>query len=95
MKCLITDLPNRPKNVLQYAGRAAMEMGHSYIASEHIFLGLTMEKNSIAYEILNSKGITSENAFTLIAQMVGTAGPASTEPSGFTSPYEKDLRTCV
>jgi len=57
---IIGDIPftNRAKKVLEYSVEEARSMGHSYIGTEHLLLGLVREKDGVAAKVLNSLGIT-------------------------------------
>src|SRR4030043_922584 len=48
----------RAKKVLELSLREALQMGHNYIGTEHILLGLLREGEGVAARGLNSMGIT-------------------------------------
>lgn len=48
----------RAKKVLELSLREALQMGHNYIGTEHILLGLLKEGEGVAARVLNSIGIT-------------------------------------
>src|SRR5512132_4187051 len=56
------DLPytSRAKKVLELAMSEAREMGHSYVGTEHLLLGLLREEQGIGAQVLVSLGITRE-----------------------------------
>ncbi len=51
---------NKAQNALNSALEYAREMGHSYIGSEHLLLGLLSETDSIASKVLTGRGVTLE-----------------------------------
>ncbi len=51
----------RAKKVLELSLREALQMGHNYIGTEHILLGLLREGEGVAARVLNSLGINIEN----------------------------------
>jgi len=57
---IIGDIPftSRAKKVLEYSVEEARSMGHSYIGTEHLLLGLVREKDGVGARVLNSLGIT-------------------------------------
>ena len=61
----------KAQNALGNAAREAGNMGHSYIGSEHILLGIAMEKDSIAARILFSRGIGVTLLKSAIIQLMG------------------------
>ncbi len=60
------------KNVVKYATEEAESLGHSYIGSEHLLLGLLREsKGSRAAQVLNRHGLTYEQVRNEIIELVG------------------------
>ena len=57
---IIGDIPftSRAKKVLEYSVEEARSMGHSYIGTEHLLLGLVREKDGVGARVLNGLGIT-------------------------------------
>ena len=53
---------NKAQNALNSALEYAREMGHSYIGSEHLLLGLLSETDSIASKVLTGRGVTLEES---------------------------------
>ena len=39
---------------------SAEELGHDYVGSEHIMLGLLKEGTGVAFTVLNKLGVTAE-----------------------------------
>ncbi len=62
----------------------AEDLGHTYIGSEHILLGLLDVTDSIATKLLNSKGVTYQKVYDIITQTVGTGVPTELNPNDFT-----------
>jgi len=50
------------KNVLEFAMSEAHELNHSYVGTEHLLLGLLRESKGIAAQVLNSLGVTIDEA---------------------------------
>ncbi|MEA2015939.1 MAG: ATP-dependent Clp protease ATP-binding subunit [Actinomycetota bacterium] len=48
----------RAKKVLELSLREALQMGHNYIGTEHVLLGLLREGEGVAARVLNSLGMT-------------------------------------
>ena len=63
------------KEVLQLAFREAIELGHSYIGTEHILLGLIREQNGTAAKVLASFGVTLNRARQQVISEVGVPPP--------------------
>src|SRR3989304_5014987 len=72
------DTPFTPKakKVLEYAVEEARLMGHNYIGTEHLLLGIVREKDGLAAKILASFGIklqqTREQTINLLREPVAT-----------------------
>lgn len=53
-------LPQTPraKVVIEHAIKEARSFGHNYIGTEHILLGLMLERDSIAFKVLHGLGLS-------------------------------------
>ncbi len=72
---------SRAKKVLEYAMAEAREMSHSYVGTEHLLLGLLREEKGIAAQVLNSLGVSLEEARAETLKILGSdVGPG--EPAG-------------
>lgn len=60
---------------LGQAMESAASLGHTYIGSEHILLGILKQTDSIGARILLSKGITYEKAEKKIISLIGSGLP--------------------
>ena len=63
---------NNAKRVLSYAQQAAQRMGHSYVGTEHILLGLVLNKEGMAGQVLAQLGLTPENVIRAISKLADT-----------------------
>ena len=50
----------RAEEALRLAQEAAEEMGHGYVGTEHLLLGLLREEEGIAHRTLSEYGLTDE-----------------------------------
>ena len=66
---------NSCNKAIEIASEIAMELGHSYIGTEHILYGLIEEENGIASKVLNNQGITAERVLETIEAFVGKEEP--------------------
>src|SRR5688572_10165719 len=84
------DLPytSRAKKVLELAMSEARELGHSYVGTEHLLLGLLREEKGIAAQVLTDAGVNLEAARTETLRILGTdvqqqaGGTTQQQPSG-------------
>jgi ATP-dependent Clp protease ATP-binding subunit ClpC len=73
----------RAKKVLELSLREALQLGHSYIGTEHMLLGLVREGDGVAAQVLNDLGADMARVRTQVIQMMsGQAGKESGVPSG-------------
>jgi ATP-dependent Clp protease ATP-binding subunit ClpC len=75
-------LTPRAKLVLELSVEEARRMGHSYIGTEHILLGLTREGEGVAAQVLSSLGVDAEKVQSVILQILGGAYPAGQSGAG-------------
>ena len=80
---MIYKFTNSAKNVIELANELALQLGHSYIGTEHILYGLVKEENGVASKVLGDNGLTSENIIDEIVELIGRQEPIS-ETLGFT-----------
>jgi ATP-dependent Clp protease ATP-binding subunit ClpC len=75
----------RAKKVLELSLREALQLGHSYIGTEHMLLGLVREGDGVAAQVLSDLGADMARVRTQVIQMMsGQAGKESggSSPSG-------------
>src|SRR4030067_1200354 len=60
----------RAKKVLELSLREALQMGHNYIGTEHILLGLLKEGEGVAARVLNSMGVTLDNVKEKVKELL-------------------------
>jgi ATP-dependent Clp protease ATP-binding subunit ClpC len=68
----------RVQNILKSAKEEALRLGHSYVGSEHLLLGILQEGGGPAYEILSSLTSDVEELRTEIEDMVRSSGGTMT-----------------
>ena len=69
---------------LRLAQENAARLGHSYVGSEHLLLGLASQEYSAAARSLQSSGVDSRSLRSAISQLVGTGVPARSLHQGLT-----------
>lgn len=70
--------------VIRKAQEAAIELGHNYVGTEHILLGLTEVSDGVAAKAIESQGITSEDVMNKIETLIGTSDGVVGVPQDFT-----------
>jgi len=70
----------RAKKVLELSLREAMSLGHNYIGTEHILLGLIREGGGVAAQVLVKEGGSLDRVRQQVIQLLaGSAGAAQPE----------------
>jgi ATP-dependent Clp protease ATP-binding subunit ClpC len=75
----------RAKKVLELSLREALQLGHNYIGTEHILLGLIREGEGVAAQVLQKLGAELHKVRQTVIQLLSGAQsdePASAESSG-------------
>ncbi|MBO5495314.1 MAG: ATP-dependent Clp protease ATP-binding subunit [Eubacterium sp.] len=63
--------------------KAAENLGHNYIGSEHILLGLLTNTDTLASQMLTDRGVTYNSAEQFIRENVGAGTPTKLSPDNF------------
>ncbi|MDO5791347.1 MAG: ATP-dependent Clp protease ATP-binding subunit [Coriobacteriia bacterium] len=61
----------RVKRVLENSLREAMQMGQSYISTEHLLLGIVRENEGTALDVLSRLGVKGDDVRTALNDLVG------------------------
>ena len=85
----------KANNALNLAVTSAQELGHDYIGSEHLMLGLLKEGSGVAYNVLNKLGVTAESYEKLIRERIGAGTPTSLSPDAFTPRTKQILQVAA
>jgi ATP-dependent Clp protease ATP-binding subunit ClpC len=84
---VVGEIPFTPKakKVLEFAVEEARLMGHNYIGTEHLLLGLLKEKDGVAFKVLNTFGVrlveTREKILSLLQEPVQQSKEKSKTPA--------------
>ncbi|HIT88197.1 MAG TPA: ATP-dependent Clp protease ATP-binding subunit [Candidatus Coprocola pullicola] len=73
----------KAQTVLHLAQESALKLGNRFIGTEHILLGLTLVRESVASKALEEQGVTSDSVFEKIATLMNH-GAISYIPQDFT-----------
>ena len=74
----------KAQRALNTALMAARELGHTYIGSEHILIGLAKDNDGVAAQALLSKGIDAHKITDVIIQSMGKGNPTTVNASDMT-----------
>ena len=96
MKYTFKGFTEKANTALNLAIESAEEMGHTYIGSEHILLGLCKEGSGVAYAALNDSGVTADKVEQLIRDGSGVgSGASSLTPDDFTPRTKRVMQTAM
>lgn len=79
------------KRALALAQEAARAMGHNYVGSEHLLLGLIREEEGAAYKALSAFGVTADAVAERADALVGRGDYHFTDSFGYTPRTKKIL----
>ena len=74
---------SKANKAIEYANEIALDLGHSYIGTEHILYGLAKEGNGVATKVLSNQEIEPEAIIDKIVELIGNEPPVD-ETLGFT-----------
>ncbi len=81
----------KARNALTFAHESACELGHDYIGSEHLLLGLIKENSGVAASMLKKTGVTEENVVEKIETMIGRSDPLGLQSQISLTPRSKSI----
>ncbi len=82
----------KAQEALNHAAETAAMLGHAYIGSEHLLLGLVQAEDSLASTILLNNDVTDEKITNLVYQLIAPDSAVSVkEPTGYTPRVRKIL----
>ena len=81
---IIGDIPFTPraKKALELAAEEARSLGHNYIGTEHLLLGLIREGEGIASQVLLNLGMDLNSVRNEVMSLLGSALPGMGQPGG-------------
>ncbi len=85
----------RAQNALRLAQETAEELGHSYVGSEHLLMGLLREEQGAAHRCLAEQDITKERTRDVIVRIVGQGLPGLAPPQGLTPRAKRVIENAV
>ncbi len=75
----------RAKRVLELSWDEARQLGHNYIGTEHLLLGLIREGDGVAARVLENLGVDLNKVRTNVVKMLGEIKGGATTAGGTTS----------
>ncbi|MDQ0340155.1 ATP-dependent Clp protease ATP-binding subunit ClpC [Caldalkalibacillus uzonensis] len=72
----------RAKKVIELSMDEARKLGHTYVGTEHVLLGLIREGEGVAARVLNNLGVSLNKARQQVLQLLGSNEAMTTGPQG-------------
>ena len=95
MKYNFSGFTEKANEGLNQAINSAGQMGHTYVGSEHLLLGILRIGSGVAVTILNKYGITADKVETLIRRNIGTGTPTKLSPDYFTPRAKRVIEIAI
>ncbi|MBR2876894.1 MAG: ATP-dependent Clp protease ATP-binding subunit [Clostridia bacterium] len=90
-----TGFTESANNALNYAVEAAENLGHTYIGSEHILLGLLFDTKTVSASMLTGRKITYKKVEEQIKKNVGVGIPTTLSPDDVTPKCRKIIENAL
>lgn len=74
----------KARESINLAVQAAEELGHSYVGTEHLLIGLLEEGDGVAARVLSENGVKKEKVISLVSQLISPDQTVRMEESGYT-----------
>jgi len=90
-----TGLTPRAAQVVQLAYQEAVALSHNYVGTEHLLLGLLLEDEGIAAQILKRRGLSEQKLREAVVKVIGAGAEDGSKPSDSATPtldqFSRDL----
>lgn len=90
-----TKFTERAQAALRLAQESSTELGHGYVGSEHLLLGLTREGQGVAAKVLQGAGLDSDAIRSAIKGMVGIGSIGAKPSQGLTPRCKKIIELAL
>ena len=95
MKYSFNGFTGKGNEALNNAIISAERLGHTYVGSEHLLLGILMLSGGVAHSILSDNGVTQLSVEDLLAQTVGRGIPTELSPESLTPRAKRVIENAV
>ncbi len=95
MKYNFNGFTSKANESLNLAISFAENMGHTYVGSEHLLLGLLKVGSGVAFSVLSKNGVTADKIEELLKTQIGTGTPTRLSPDYFTPRAKKAIETAM
>ena len=95
MKYNFNGFTSKANDALNQSIICAEGLGHTYVGTEHLLLGLLKIGGGVAAAVLNKKGITAEKIEEMIKAQIGNGTPTKLSPDYFTPRFKRVIETAM
>jgi len=74
----------KAEKAVNLSQESAMALGHNYVGTEHLLLGLIKEGSGVAAKVLQNQGVTEDKVLKEIEELIGHGEYTGEQPLGFT-----------
>ncbi|MFZ5985615.1 MAG: ATP-dependent Clp protease ATP-binding subunit [Bacillota bacterium] len=74
----------KAEKAINFSQDTAMELGHNYVGTEHLLLGLIKEGSGVAARVLQGQGVTEDKVLKEVEELIGRGESTGEQPLGFT-----------
>lgn len=85
-----TGFTEKANTALNIAVETAEDLGHTYIGSEHLLIGLLRDTGGVACVALAGRGVTAAQVEELMRKTIGIGAPTVLSPADFTPRCKRD-----
>ncbi|MGN0559237.1 MAG: ATP-dependent Clp protease ATP-binding subunit [Acutalibacteraceae bacterium] len=85
----------KANKAINLAIESASQMGHTYIGTEHLLLGLMKEGSGVAAVSLSECGLTTEALTEKIEEAIGTGSQTALSPNDFTPRTKRCMQMAI
>lgn len=85
----------KANTAINMAIESAQQLGHTYVGSEHLLLGLLKVQDGVAFTALSDAGAEADDLEELIKNEIGVGEMTSLSPADFTPRTKRVLQTSI
>ncbi len=95
MKYNFSGFTEKANTALNLAISSAEQLGHTYVGSEHLLLGLLRTGSGVAFTVLNENSITAPKIEGLMREIIGEGSKTKLSPDYFTPRAKRVIETAI
>ena len=90
-----TGFTEKANTALNIAVETAEDLGHTYIGSEHLLIGLLRDTGGVACVALAGRGVTAAQVEELMRKTIGIGAPTVLSPADFTPRCKRIIELAI